>query len=79
MSEGDSDQREQPMATLLSLIAAVFTLGYMLPWMIAAARGKSNHWRVFWVNVLLGWTIVGWVAALVMSVRPHGIVGAEPL
>ena len=74
MSEVVTDQRDQPMATMLSLIAAVFTLGYMLPWMIAAARGKTNHWSVFWVNLLLGWTVVGWVAAQLMSVRPHRVV-----
>ena len=27
------------------------------------------HWSVFWVNLLLGWTIVGWIIALVMSLR----------
>ena len=60
------------------MIAAVFTVGYMLPWMIAAARGKSNHWGIFWLNLLLGWTIIGWVGAFVMSVLPHRIVGVHP-
>jgi hypothetical protein len=27
------------------------------------------HWGVFWLNLLLGWTIVGWIIALVMSLR----------
>jgi hypothetical protein len=27
------------------------------------------HWSVFWVNLLLGWTLIGWVVALVMSLR----------
>lgn len=75
MSQIITDQRDRPTATLLALIAAVFTLGYMLPWMIAAARGKSNHWGVFWLNLLLGWTVIGWVGALVMSVLPHRAVG----
>jgi hypothetical protein len=48
----------------VSILAAVLTLGYMLPWMIAALRGKSNHWGIFVVNLLLGWTIIGWVIAL---------------
>jgi hypothetical protein len=40
----------------------------MLPWAIAAVR-DVKHWGVFWLNLLLGWTIVGWIIALVMSLR----------
>jgi hypothetical protein len=43
--------------------------------MIAALRGKSNHWGIFWLNLLLGWTLIAWVAAFVMSVLPHRIAG----
>ena len=62
------------MATLLSMVAVVFTLGYMAPWMVAAARGKSDHMTVFWLNLLLGWTVVGWVVALVKAAGPHDTV-----
>ena len=72
-----TDQRDQPMATLLSMIAAVFTLGYMAPWMVAAARGKSNHVTVFWLNLLLGWTVVGWIVAMVKAAAPHNAVVAS--
>ena len=24
---------------------------------------RVPHWSVFWVNLLLGWTIVGWIVA----------------
>ena len=41
---------------------------YMLPWAIAALR-DVKHWGVFWVNLLLGWTIIGWIIALVMALR----------
>lgn len=75
MSEIVTDQRDQPAATMFALLVTVFTLGYMLPWMVAAARGKANHWGVFWLNLLLGWTIIGWVGALVMSVLPHRPIG----
>ena len=39
----------------------------MLPWAIAATRNKSNTLAIALVNVLLGWTLVGWIVALVMS------------
>ncbi|MFM8895886.1 MAG: superinfection immunity protein [Actinomycetales bacterium] len=40
----------------------------MLPWAIAAVRDVP-HWFVFWINLLLGWTIIGWIVALIMSLR----------
>ena len=56
------------LTKVIAVIAALVTAGYMLPWAIAAVRDVP-HWSVFWVNLLLGWTIVGWIIALVMSLR----------
>lgn len=53
---------------VVAIIVAILTAGYMLPWAIAAVRDVP-HWSVLWVNLLLGWTIVGWILALVMSLR----------
>lgn len=53
---------------IVALIVAVVTGLYMLPWAIAALR-DVKHWGVFWVNLLLGWTIIGWVIALIMALR----------
>lgn len=75
MSEIVTDKKARPVSAVLAVVVAVVTLGYMLPWMVAALRGKSNHWGVFWLNLLLGWTILGFVAALVMAVMPHRAVG----
>jgi hypothetical protein len=68
-----TDKRARPISATIAVVVAVLTLGYMLPWMVAALRGKSNHWGVFWLNLLLGWTLLGWVAAFIMSVLPHRI------
>lgn len=48
-------------------IVAVLTLGYMLPWAIAATRGRPNTLAIALLNLLVGWTFLGWVAALVMA------------
>lgn len=53
---------------VIAVIVAILSAGYMAPWAVAAVR-DVRHWSVFWVNLLLGWTIVGWVVALVMSLR----------
>jgi hypothetical protein len=58
---------------VVAIVAAILTAGYLLPWAIAAVRDVP-HWGVFWVNLLLGWTIVGWIVALVMSLRRQRVV-----
>jgi hypothetical protein len=52
-------------------VFTVLTLGYMLPWAIAASRGKSNALAIGLLNFLLGWTFLGWLAALVMACGSH--------
>jgi Superinfection immunity protein len=64
----ESADRSWTATKVVSVIVAILTAGYMLPWAIAAVR-DVRHWGVFWVNLLLGWTIIGWIVALVMSLR----------
>ena len=64
----ESADRSWTVTKVVAVVVAILTAGYMLPWAIAAVRDVP-HWSVFWVNLLLGWTIVGWILALVMSLR----------
>ncbi|NNM68050.1 MAG: superinfection immunity protein [Spirochaetales bacterium] len=50
------------IATLLS----VFTLFYLLPTSIAMVR-KHRTGVVFTINFLFGWTLIGWIVALVLA------------
>ncbi len=70
-----TDKSARPFQTVLAWIVTILTAGYMLPWAIAATRGKSNTGAIFWLNLLLGWTVVGWVIALVMSCTSHQVLG----
>jgi|GEM_PF-2835567 hypothetical protein len=78
----DSSSSEQPIyievgdryqtstfTKVLSVVLAILTAGYMLPWAIAAVRNLRTHVSVGLVDLLLGWTLVGWIVALVMSLR----------
>jgi hypothetical protein len=65
--------RSWTVTKVVAIVVAILTAGYMLPWAIAAVRDVP-HWGVFWVNLLLGWTIVGWIIALVMSLRRQRVV-----
>jgi hypothetical protein len=40
---------------------------YFIPTIIAMCRHTPNGLRVFVVNLLLGWTVLGWVIALMMA------------
>lgn len=51
-------------AIALVIGAAVF---YFLPWLVALGRHKRNTVAIFLLNLLLGWTLIGWVIALVWA------------
>ncbi|MDJ0850832.1 MAG: superinfection immunity protein [Myxococcota bacterium] len=45
------------------VLFALFLL-YLLPWILAEARGHERATVVLLVNLAVGWTGVGWIAAL---------------
>lgn len=48
----------------------VFVLGlilYLLPGIIASGRGHKNSTAIWVLTVVLGWTALGWIVALVWS------------
>ncbi len=64
-------------ATVLSSVAAASAALYLLPVLLGWARHVPDLGAVAVINVLLGWTLVGWVIALALalrSVRPAGPV-----
>jgi len=53
--------------TITPLGYAVFTALYLLPAIIAAARKHHHGWSILFLTVLLGWTVLGWIVALIWS------------
>jgi T4 superinfection immunity protein len=51
----------------VAFVTGAFLL-YLLPTIIAVMRKKENAGAIAIVNLLLGWTFIGWVIALVWSV-----------
>jgi hypothetical protein len=41
---------------------------YLLPTFVACAFDRRNKWIIAILNLLLGWTIIGWVVLLVVSI-----------
>ena len=48
------------------MIVALVLL-YFLPSMLAFAGGKRRKWKIVAVNVLAGWTIIGWIVSMIMN------------
>jgi Superinfection immunity protein len=75
MGMGNANEMYQPRTStammVIAWIAAVLTSLYMLPWAVAVTRGKSNATAIGLINLLLGWTVIGWIVALVMACMPH--------
>jgi len=51
----------------IGLLILMFGL-YLLPALISFLRLNRNYPAIFLLNLLLGWTGIGWVVALVWSV-----------
>jgi uncharacterized membrane protein YqaE (UPF0057 family) len=45
----------------------IVLLAYFVPSVVAFVRGHHNKWAIFALNLLLGWTLLGWIGALVWS------------
>lgn len=52
---------------LLILLAALSLSIYFLPSLVARWRKKANVRAIFVLNLLAGWTFVGWVVAMVWA------------
>lgn len=49
------------------LLLFLLFLLYLAPTLVAGIRNHRNVVAILALNILLGWTLIGWVAALVWS------------
>jgi len=56
-----------PVSIVGWFITFVLLFPYFLPTIIAILRRKANTGGIFVLNLLLGWTLIGWIGALVWS------------
>jgi Superinfection immunity protein len=66
-----------PIVVVFGILVLLFL--YLIPTIVAESRKKSNANAIFVLNLFLGWTIIGWVGALVwaMTVDPPKTATAE--
>jgi len=58
------------------LVSAVL---YFLPIILAVARNKTNIVGILLVNLLLGWSVIGWLVALVWAVSTERVDQVHPV
>ena len=52
---------------VVMLLAMLGVATYLVPAWIALGRGKHNAPAILALDLLLGWTIIGWVVALIWA------------
>ena len=61
-----------------SFWAGVFTcfflIVYFTPTIVARGRSAPDLGSVIVINLLLGWTLIGWIVALVMALKAQKVV-----
>ncbi len=64
---GTAPQKTGQMVVTIAWILTVLTVGYMLPWAVAVTRRSTNSTATGLLCFFLGWTVVGWIMAMVMA------------
>lgn len=47
----------------------IFILVYIAPWLIAGIRGHYSRHAILVLNIIFGWTIIGWIWALLWALN----------
>lgn len=57
------------ISSTLWIIITIITLGYTLPTAVAFVRSKRDRIAICVTNLLLGWTFLGWIIALIWALK----------
>lgn len=61
------------MESVLAIIVLLALLAlYLVPTFIAFSRGHASKWGIGVLNIVLGWSLVFWVIALIWSLSNKG-------
>ncbi|MBU3606743.1 superinfection immunity protein [Polynucleobacter sp. MWH-Creno-3A4] len=62
------------MRLLFAILISVLSLFYFLPFAIAFNKKRANTGAIFALNLFLGWSLIGWVLALVWALKEEQVV-----
>lgn len=63
----DGKETDQSLLAFLQGASLLLFVLYFLPTIIAALRGHLSVVAIFILNVVFGWTFIGWIIALIWS------------
>jgi hypothetical protein len=52
------------------VLPAIVILAYFMPTALAVAASNRSYGAIFILNLFFGWTVLGWIVALVWAVSP---------
>jgi hypothetical protein len=55
----------------------LWSVMYFLPTIIAAIRSKRDLLAIFLLNLFLGWSVIGWIVALIWAAKHDAPVAAR--
>ena len=53
------------------IVIGICTLLYFIPTIISIGRKTKREAGIFLLNLLLGWTLLGWIGALIWAVSDN--------
>jgi len=62
------------MRLLFAIFITLLSLFYLLPFAIAFHRKRANTGAIFTLNLFLGWSLIGWVVALVWALKAEQVL-----
>ncbi|QWD71414.1 superinfection immunity protein [Polynucleobacter sp. UB-Siik-W21] len=62
------------MRLLFSVLMTLLSLFYFLPFAIAFNKKRANTGAIFALNLFLGWSLIGWVVALVWALKEEQVI-----
>ncbi len=58
----------EAIGSIMAILSTVIVLGlYFIPAIVARRRDHHQRLAIFFLNLLLGWTLLGWIIALIWS------------
>jgi len=62
------------MRLFFAILIAILSLFYFLPFAVAFNRKRANTGAIFALNIFLGWSLIGWVVALVWALKEEQVI-----
>jgi ABC-type sugar transport system permease subunit len=62
------------MRLIFAVLITLLSIFYFLPFAIAFNRKRANTGAIFALNLFLGWSLIGWVIALVWALKEERLL-----